>query len=130
MELWTSLQEDPTVQKIEEDIQEKQRQFDEIRSTTQTLAPVQRFTRLQEGKLIQNEHNELRHKEVIISSRMQKWIDEAIQLTLSMQSKLKVMQQTQRTMGLAIEGPTTEKFVEEVKQVATQGTIDLQVFED
>ena len=30
MELWTSLQEDSTLQKIGADIREKQRQFDEI----------------------------------------------------------------------------------------------------
>jgi len=37
------------------------------------------------------------------------------------------MQQTQRTMGLIVEGPTTENLVEEVQQEATQGTTDLQV---
>jgi len=30
-------------------------------------------------------------------------------------------------MGLVVEGPTTEKLVEEVRQATTQGTINLQV---
>lgn len=30
-------------------------------------------------------------------------------------------------MGLVVEGPTTEKLVEEVQQAATQGTMGLQV---
>lgn len=127
MELWTSLQEDPNLQNIEEDIMENQRHFDEIRLTARKLAPVQRFAQLQEGKLIQNEIDELCSKKEIISSWTQPWIDEASELTLLVQSKLKGMQQTQRTMGFVVEGPTTEKLVEEVQKAATQAKIDLHV---
>ena len=52
MEMWTSLQEDPHLQKIEAYIEEKQVQFDEIRAKAWTLAPVQSFTRLRKGKFI------------------------------------------------------------------------------
>ena len=74
---------------------------------------MQRFTRLQEGKFIHNEIDEVRCNKVIISSRMQPWVDEANQLTLSVQSKLKGMQQTERTMGLVVESPATKKLVKE-----------------
>jgi len=53
--------------------------------------------------------------------------DEASQLTLSVQNKMKAMQQTQRTVGHVVEGPTTKKLVEEVRQATTQGTIYQQV---
>lgn len=43
MELWTSLQEDPTLQKIDIYHRENQQQFDKIRSTMCTLVLVQRF---------------------------------------------------------------------------------------
>lgn len=41
MELWTSLQEDPALQKIGVDIKENQRQFNEILLTMRTLPLVQ-----------------------------------------------------------------------------------------
>jgi len=69
--------------------------------------------------------DELRCKEVIISSRNNLWIYEDNQLTLSVQGKLKGIQQTERMMGLAVEDPTTKKLVEEVCQAATQGKTDL-----
>jgi len=77
---------------------------------------MQRFSRLQEGKLILCEIDELRRKETIISSRTQLWTEDISQVNLSMHSNLKGMHQTQRTMSLAVEGPTIEKLVEEVQQ--------------
>lgn len=55
IEMWASLQKDLHVQNIEDDIREKQLQFDEIRATKCTLALVQWFTKLQEGKAIQTQ---------------------------------------------------------------------------
>ncbi|MCY6488057.1 hypothetical protein, partial [Actinobacillus pleuropneumoniae] len=55
------------------------------------------------------------------------WTEEASQLTLSLQDKLKTIQQTKRQMGLAVEGPNTNKLVEEVQQDVVQGTTDFPV---
>lgn len=127
MELRMSLQEDPTLQKIGTDLREKPQQLDEIISIVRTLVLVQWFAKLQEGKQLQNDIDEMHWKQAILMARTQPWREVASQITLLMQSKLKSMQQTQRTMGLIVEGPTTENLVEEVQQEATQGTTDLQV---
>jgi len=118
MELWTTLQEDPTLQRINIDLRNKQLQFDEVSSTTWTLAPVQLFVKFQEEKQLQSDIEELRRKEAILWTRTQSWIEEANQLTLFVQNKLNGMQQTQRTMGLAVEGATTEKLFDEVQQAS------------
>ena len=127
MDIWTSLQEDPTLQKIGKDLREKQQQFDEIRLIACTLVPIQRFMPLQEGKQLQMEIEELRRKEAILRARTQPWKEESRQLTLPVQNKLKGIQQTQRKMGLMVEGPTTKTLIEEVQHATMQGTSDLQV---
>lgn len=95
--------------------------------TAHNFALVQWFAQLQEGNKLQTEIEELHRKEAILSARTQPWMEEASQLTLSIHNNLKGIQQTQRTMGLVVEGSTTDKLVKEVQQAAMQGTIDLQV---
>ena len=45
----------------------------------------------------------------------------------SIQDKLKGLQQTQKTMRLAVEGPTTEKLNKDVQQVAAQSDVEVVV---
>lgn len=91
MELWTTLQEDPTLQKIGTDIKEKKRQFVELRAIARTLAPIQRFAELTKGKQLQTQIEDLQRKYAIQKGRTKPWTKEAIQLTLSVQEKLKTI---------------------------------------
>lgn len=59
MEMWASLQKDTHLQNIEEDICNRELQFDELQATMRTLAPVQRFAKLQVGKTLQAKIDEL-----------------------------------------------------------------------
>lgn len=118
MEMWTLVQEDTHLQKIVVDIHEKQLQFDEIRATVKTLAHVQRFNRLQEGNFIQTQIDEFHWKASIVSSTTQSLADEECHLSQTVQTK--------RTMGLAVEGLTTEKPVKEFHQATVQRTTNLQ----
>lgn len=69
MELWTILQEDPTLQKIGTYIQENQRKFDELRAIAGTLVLVKHFTHLIEGKQLQTHIEELHRKEALLKAR-------------------------------------------------------------
>ena len=59
MEICASLHKDPRVKKIEIEIREKQQEFDKIKITERTLVPTKRFSRLQEGQLLQGKIDEL-----------------------------------------------------------------------
>ena len=59
LELWASFQENPQVKKIEVTTHDKKLQYDEIKKMMHTLAPVQQFTQLKEGKSLQGKIKEL-----------------------------------------------------------------------
>lgn len=119
MELWDTLQEDPNLQRLSKEIKEAQQKYDKIRATMHTLAPVQ------EGKMLHAQLHELHQKELMLKAQIQTWTKEASQISQTIHEKLKALHQTHRTMQLAVEGPTTEKLVAEVKKVEVQSTTEM-----
>lgn len=66
-------------------------------------------------------------KEALQKPKLQSWLEEAYQVTTTIQDQIKGLQQTQQTMRLVVKGPATEKLVEEVKQAATHGATEVAV---
>ena len=80
LQIWTLLQEDPNVQKLQEQIQQKQQQWEDIRSSAKTLLISQNLAKINEGKALQNKIEELKKEEQFLIERTQPWKDEAIKL--------------------------------------------------
>lgn len=66
MDLWDTLEEDPTLQKLNTEIKEAQQQYDEISMMVCTLVPVQLFIRLQEGKAMLIQIQEFQKKQCLL----------------------------------------------------------------
>ena len=62
-------------------------------------------------------------------ARLQPCLDEAYQIMIFIQDKLKGLQQMHWTMRLVVEGPTTEKLVEEVRQAAAESSVEVAVIQ-
>lgn len=114
IELVTNMQEDLNLQTLNTEVQELQLQYDEVWETACTLAPMQHLAKLQEGKWLLTQVEEVHKKEALLKSRLQSWLEEAYQVTTTIQDKLKRLQQKQHMMRLVVEGPATEKLVKEV----------------
>lgn len=88
---------------------------------------MQRLAKLQEVKQFLTQVEAVQKKEVVLKVRLGSWLEEAYQVTTNIQGKLTRLQQTQQTMKLAVEGPTTEQLVEEFRKVATQRIVEVAV---
>jgi len=89
MELVTNLQEDPNLQTLNTEVRELQRQYDEVRATARTLTPSKCLAKLQEGKQLLSQLEEAQKKEALLKTKLQPWLEEAYQVTTSIQYKLK-----------------------------------------
>lgn len=108
MHIWTSLQEDPNIQKIEEELQVKQNQCDEILEVVKILLVLQILTDITEGKNLQKKIDELQRKENILQERTQPWQDEVLKLYQVVDDRLKELNKReveilQKAVGLTIE---------------------------
>lgn len=81
MHILTSLQEDPNIQKIEEELLVKQKQHNEILATIKSLPVLQKLAGIIEGKNLQMQIDDLQRKEKILQARTQSWQDEALKLS-------------------------------------------------
>lgn len=106
-----SVQNDPVVQKSCNELHIKEKQFVEIRMVAPTLVITQCLTRLHEGRIIKTEIEDLCHKEELLEARIKPWAKEALQLSQNLDNTLNSIQQMQRSIKLATDGPTTEKLV-------------------
>lgn len=93
LQIFTFLQEDLNVQKLQEDIQQKQRQLEEIWETVNTLGISQNLAKFNEGNALQKRIEELRKEEQVLKKRNQPWQDEALQLYHVVNEKLQVLRQ-------------------------------------
>ena len=57
------------------------------------------------------------------------WLEESCQISLSLQENLKGLQQTQQTMHIVVEGPTTKKLVKEVQHVVAENVAEVLVMQ-
>lgn len=64
----------------------------------------------------------------MLKARLGPWLAKAYQVTTNIQEKLTGLQQTQQKIKLVTEGPTIEKFVEEVKQAMCRALLKLQLY--
>lgn len=62
----------------------------------------------------------------MLKARLQPWLEEAYQVTTTIHDNLEGLQQKQQTMRLAVEGPATEKSVE---QATTQSAAEVAVIQ-
>lgn len=98
--------------------------------TPQTLATTQGFACLQEGKFLKIKIDELQRKEHIISSRTKCWLAKASQLSEIVDSKLKVLRQTQREAIQKTTEETIEKILFEVREAKKNCTKTIQPLKD
>lgn len=129
IELMTNLQEHSNLQTLNIDVRELQCQYDEFRATVRSLAQTQCLSKLQEGKQLLAQVEDMQNKDALLQAKLQTWLEKAYQVTTIIQDKLKGLQQTHQMMRWAVEGPATEKLAEEVQQVVTQSVVELALIQ-
>ena len=96
LQIQTSLQEDPNTQKLQEDIQQKQQQLEEIQETVRTLPISQKLAKVNEGNTLQKKIDELRKEEKAMIKRTKPWQDQALKLYQAVDEKLQEHRQRER----------------------------------
>ena len=87
LEVLTTLQEDPNIQRLETKARELQQQYDSIRGTAQTVILTQLLARMQQAKALKEQVDAARHKEVVLKASVQPF-DEAFMITAQIEGKL------------------------------------------
>lgn len=127
MEVVTALQEDPTLQLLNTDVCELQKQYDEVRVTTCTIATTQCLAKVQQAKKLLTQVEVAQKKEDILKTRLGPWLDEAYIISTNIQEKLVNFQSTQQKIKQDSLGPAREQLVEQIKQTAMQSVAKLVV---
>lgn len=92
LEVLTTLQEDPNMQRMETEAQKLQQQYDNIRETVQTLILTQRLPRMQQSKALKEQVDTMCHKEEVLKQCIHLWIDEAFTIMADIEGKLAQIQ--------------------------------------
>lgn len=114
MQIQTSLQEDPNVQKLQEEMEQKQHQLEESQVVMKTLPISQMLTKINELKEIQNKIEDLKKEEQSLIERNQPWQDEALQLSQAVDDKLQQLRQRETELAKKVAEHVTESLLEEV----------------
>lgn len=69
-EVLTTLQEDPTIQRLEIEARELQMQYDSVHGIAQTVVLTQRLARLQQAKELKEQVDAARQKEAVLKARV------------------------------------------------------------
>ena len=94
MGVLTTIQNDPMVYQLRNELIIKKHQFTEIWMAAQTLVIAQGLARLHEGKAIQTEIEDLYRWEQLLETRMQPWAKEALHISQNLDNALKILKQT------------------------------------
>ena len=62
----------------------------------------------------------VQRKEETLKARLEPWLDEAYEITTTIEGKLASLQETQQKLQTASAGPVIKQLVEELKHAATQ----------
>jgi chromosome segregation ATPase len=126
MEVVTSLQEDPNLQRLKQSPRELQQQYDEAERRTCTIA-ITDWQSCRRQRKLKEQVEAVQRKEAVLKARLGPWLDEAYVISATIEEKLASLQTTQQKIQEDSAGPTTEQLVEQVKQAATQCTTEVAV---
>lgn len=87
----TTLQEDPTIQRLETKVRQLQMKYDSVRGTAQTVVLTQQLARLQQAKALKEQVDTVCQKEAVLKAHVQPWIDEAFLIMADIEGKLTLM---------------------------------------
>jgi len=81
----TSLQEHPTIWKVETEVRELQKAYDIVRWTAQMVAITQRLTKMKEAQALKAQVDTVRQKEEVLKEHIQCWLDEAFMVSIAIE---------------------------------------------
>lgn len=88
----TSVQEDPTLQRLEMEAREIQQAYDNSRGNAQTVSITQRLAKMREAQALKIQVDASRQKETVIKECLQPWLDEAFVVSTAIECKVAHMQ--------------------------------------
>lgn len=112
MQIWTSLQEDPNVQKLQEEMQKKQQKLEESQETMNTLPISEKLTKINEAKVFQKRIKELKREEKMLIEITQPWQDKALQLSQIVDDTIQELRQKEETLLQRVVDHVIEELLE------------------
>ena len=91
IEARANLQDHPDVGKIQESIKLRQDELDAVRIEIKTLPPMQKMAKVKRSKELQQEIESCRTKVTMLENALQPLVDEALELTNTAESQLKIL---------------------------------------
>lgn len=105
MQLWTKVQHDLVLLKINQDLQQKEEAFEQIEATLPTLVLAQCLVRLRTSNTLQDEIKGLCHKKHVIREHLKPWAAIDLQLSQDVDGAMKRLNQTLESVMAVTEGP-------------------------
>ena len=93
VDAWTTLQENPEVEQLQETIKQRQAELDAVKSEIKTLPPMQKMLKVKQSNELQQEIESYKMKVTLLENSIQPLIDEALELSTAMNSQLKVLKE-------------------------------------
>ena len=93
VEAWTTLQENPEVEKLQETIKQRQTKLDAVKAEINTLPPMQNMLKVKHSNELQWEIESCRRKETLLVRSVHPLINEALELSTAMDNQLKVLKE-------------------------------------
>ena len=93
VDAWTTLQENPEVQKLQETIKQRQAELDAVKVEIKTLPPMQKMLKVKQSKELQQEIESYRTKATVLENFMQPFVNEALDLSTAVDNQLKVLKE-------------------------------------
>lgn len=128
MQIWTSLEEDLNVQKLQEDVKKNLQQLDESRVVVKTFPISQKFTKINEAKVPQKRIKELKKEEQELIDRTQPQQDNTLQISQRVDGNLQELRQNDEAMLQKVIEHVTKTILEEARNVEKQMIEVLQHF--
>ena len=120
MHLWTKVQHDPILQKINQDLRQKEEAFEQVNATLTTLVPTQCLAQLKTSNDLQDKIEKLLHKQHIMAKHLKPWTATTLQLSHDIDGATKQLNQILESVTAATEGPTSQKLVDLAQSAAVQ----------